>query len=218
MSRPTVPSSYWWSSSHCSPRPPGAAAASCARSPLSSSQRISIAVAGVSRASAPAARSIGSACNCSAACSDGRYERRVANEWVAASASKKSGGSVPGSVMERFPSSRARGLDGRWWTRLTQRLDARRSCYTARVHDEERWGKRTPSQEERRFLEGPALAARRAPAALRILLEFMRGFRALHFVGPCVTVFGSARFPPGHRYYELAREMGQRLAGEPASR
>jgi uncharacterized protein (TIGR00730 family) len=40
----------------------------------------------------------------------------------------------------------------------------------------------------------------------------MRGFRALHFVGPCVTVFGSARFKVDHPYYELAREVGARLA------
>ncbi|MGE0555507.1 MAG: TIGR00730 family Rossman fold protein [Gemmatimonadales bacterium] len=42
----------------------------------------------------------------------------------------------------------------------------------------------------------------------RIAREFIYGFRALHFVGPCVTVFGSARFQPGHRYYELARGVG----------
>jgi hypothetical protein len=47
---------------------------------------------------------------------------------------------------------------------------------------------------------------------VRIFFEFLRGFRALHFVGPCVTVFGSARFPDGHPYYELAREMGRSLA------
>jgi len=40
----------------------------------------------------------------------------------------------------------------------------------------------------------------------------MRGFRALHFVGPCVTVFGSARFNAEHPYYELGRELGSRLA------
>jgi uncharacterized protein (TIGR00730 family) len=40
----------------------------------------------------------------------------------------------------------------------------------------------------------------------------MKGFRALHFVGPCVTVFGSARFKQDHRYYALAREVGTRLA------
>jgi uncharacterized protein (TIGR00730 family) len=48
--------------------------------------------------------------------------------------------------------------------------------------------------------------------ALRILYEFVRGFRALHFVGPCVTVFGSARFDEGHAYYELARALGAALA------
>ena len=40
----------------------------------------------------------------------------------------------------------------------------------------------------------------------------MRGFRALHFVGPCVTVFGSARFREDDRYYGLAREVGRELA------
>ncbi len=42
--------------------------------------------------------------------------------------------------------------------------------------------------------------------------EFLHGFRALHFLGPCVTVFGSARFDERHRYYQLARDMGGRLA------
>ncbi|HYL05373.1 MAG TPA: TIGR00730 family Rossman fold protein, partial [Thermoanaerobaculia bacterium] len=46
---------------------------------------------------------------------------------------------------------------------------------------------------------------------LRICADFIRGVRALHFVGPCVTVFGSTRFTEEHRYYALAREMGQRL-------
>lgn len=48
---------------------------------------------------------------------------------------------------------------------------------------------------------------------MRIGAEFIRGFRALHFVGPCVTVFGSARFKEGNPHYELAREMGRRIAG-----
>jgi len=48
--------------------------------------------------------------------------------------------------------------------------------------------------------------------AVRIFCEFLRGFRALHFVGPCVTVFGSARFKADHPYYELGREVGARLA------
>ena len=47
---------------------------------------------------------------------------------------------------------------------------------------------------------------------IRIAAEFIHGFRSLHFVGPCVTVFGSARFQEGHRFYELAREVGGSIA------
>ena len=47
---------------------------------------------------------------------------------------------------------------------------------------------------------------------LGIAAEFVRGFRALHFVGPCVCVFGSARFQEDHPYYGVAREMGRRIA------
>lgn len=77
--------------------------------------------------------------------------------------------------------------------------------------NETRWGK-ISTVEERRFLEGPKTRLSEAGRVLRIAAEFIRGFRALHFVGPCVTVFGSARFDQDHRYYELARETGRRLA------
>ncbi len=62
------------------------------------------------------------------------------------------------------------------------------------------------------FLSGPQRRGSEMARLWRISLEFVRGFRALHFIGPCVTVFGSARIPPGHPYYELAREVGKRLA------
>ncbi|HEY6058846.1 MAG TPA: TIGR00730 family Rossman fold protein [Candidatus Limnocylindrales bacterium] len=48
--------------------------------------------------------------------------------------------------------------------------------------------------------------------ALRILAEFVEGFDALASVGPAVTVFGSARIREGDGYYEVAREIGRRLA------
>jgi uncharacterized protein (TIGR00730 family) len=66
---------------------------------------------------------------------------------------------------------------------------------------------------ERRFLAGPGARLAELARALRIFAELVRGFRALHFRGPCVTVFGSARFTAGHRYYDLGREMGRRLGG-----
>jgi uncharacterized protein (TIGR00730 family) len=63
------------------------------------------------------------------------------------------------------------------------------------------------------FLAGPRSRLSELARVGRIAAEFIRGFRALHFVGPCVTVFGSARFGETHPYYQLAREMGQRIAG-----
>jgi uncharacterized protein (TIGR00730 family) len=70
----------------------------------------------------------------------------------------------------------------------------------------------TPNSEEIRFLEGPQSRLSELRRATRIFLDLIRGFRKLHFVGPCVTVFGSARFPETHPYYQLAREVGSELA------
>ncbi len=75
-----------------------------------------------------------------------------------------------------------------------------------------RWGKETRAPEERHFLLGPHLRRSELARLLRILADFLRGFRALHFLDPVVTVFGSARFTPDHRYYELARAVGHRLS------
>ncbi|MFT4202943.1 MAG: TIGR00730 family Rossman fold protein [Chitinophagaceae bacterium] len=43
--------------------------------------------------------------------------------------------------------------------------------------------------------------------------EMIMGFRKLYFVGPGITVFGSARFAPEHPYYRTAVEFGKRIAG-----
>jgi len=77
-----------------------------------------------------------------------------------------------------------------------------------------RWGKTTTAPDERVFLAGPQRRERDFWNALQIFFEFIRGFRTLHFVGPCATVFGSARFAEGHPYYDLARQVGARLARE----
>jgi uncharacterized protein (TIGR00730 family) len=68
------------------------------------------------------------------------------------------------------------------------------------------------SESERYFLEGPQSRKIEFWLLLRIMREFIRGFRMLHFAGPCVTVFGSARFKEDHPYYQLARQVGTRLA------
>ncbi|HYU32531.1 MAG TPA: TIGR00730 family Rossman fold protein [Thermoanaerobaculia bacterium] len=74
-----------------------------------------------------------------------------------------------------------------------------------------RWGKGTEIAEDGHFLAGPHSRTSELGRLVRIGADFVRGFRALHFVGPCVTVFGSARFDETHRYYALARDVGQRL-------
>jgi hypothetical protein len=67
-------------------------------------------------------------------------------------------------------------------------------------------------QDVRRFLEGPGSRVGELLRLGRISWEFLRGFRSLHFVGPCVTVFGSARFKEEHPYYIMAREVGRELS------
>ncbi len=70
----------------------------------------------------------------------------------------------------------------------------------------------SPDPHHRTFLAGPQSRRSEFARVIRIAGEFIKGFRRLHFVGPCVTVFGSARFAPDHPHYILAREVGRRLA------
>lgn len=74
------------------------------------------------------------------------------------------------------------------------------------------WRGGTGGSDVPEFLEGPRARASELLRVGRIAAEFIKGFRALHFVGPCVTVFGSARFAAGHPHYELARSVGSELA------
>ena len=65
--------------------------------------------------------------------------------------------------------------------------------------------------EDRLFLEGPHSRRRDLSLVLWSLRDFLVGFRSLHFVGPCVTVFGSARFGEAHLFYELGVDVGRAL-------
>jgi uncharacterized protein (TIGR00730 family) len=70
----------------------------------------------------------------------------------------------------------------------------------------------TRATEDLVLLEGPHSRTREFWLVLRAVRDFIAGFRALHFVGPCVTVFGSARYVEPHPYYELACDVGGALA------
>ena len=48
----------------------------------------------------------------------------------------------------------------------------------------------------------------------KIMAEFVQGFETLAKIGPCISIFGSARTKPGHKYYELAVDIAKRLAQE----
>ncbi|MCC6164192.1 MAG: TIGR00730 family Rossman fold protein [Acidobacteria bacterium] len=68
------------------------------------------------------------------------------------------------------------------------------------------------SGNDRILLQGPHSRLHELRIVLKSVRDFIRGFRTLHFAGPCVTVFGSARFDDRHPYYTLAREMGAGLS------
>jgi uncharacterized protein (TIGR00730 family) len=65
--------------------------------------------------------------------------------------------------------------------------------------------------DERLFLEGPRSRTQELVFMIKVLFEFIKGFRKFHFLGPCATVFGSARFTEDHPYYEMARRIGAEL-------
>jgi len=66
--------------------------------------------------------------------------------------------------------------------------------------------------KEHIYLEGPKSRGYELGFAWKVFRQFLMGFRGLHFVGPCITVFGSARFRENSEYYAQARVFGQRIA------
>ncbi len=73
-------------------------------------------------------------------------------------------------------------------------------------------GTKPAARSEIKFLSGPQNRWREFTFSIKVLFEFIKGFRALHFVGPCVTIFGSARFKDGHPFYDLTEELSGKIA------
>ncbi|MBL7753074.1 MAG: TIGR00730 family Rossman fold protein [Chitinophagaceae bacterium] len=67
-------------------------------------------------------------------------------------------------------------------------------------------------RSEIRFLEGPQSRWDDFKITLRTVWDFIKGFRVLHFAGPCVTIFGSARFDENNRHYKDAQTLGREIA------
>ena len=66
--------------------------------------------------------------------------------------------------------------------------------------------------DDKFFIEGPHTRTSEFWQVLKVLRDFFRGFRTLHFVGPCVTVFGSARVTEESKFYKQAQELGRMIA------
>lgn len=68
------------------------------------------------------------------------------------------------------------------------------------------------TKKEIKFLEGPRSRWYDFKYTISVLFEFVKGFRALSFVGPCVTIFGSARFKEDHKYYKQTQQLAAEIA------
>lgn len=66
--------------------------------------------------------------------------------------------------------------------------------------------------QDSQFLDGPNSRGTDFTFAVKVFIEFIRGFRTLHFVGPCISVFGSARIMEDEIYYDIAEEFGKKIS------
>ncbi len=91
-------------------------------------------------------------------------------------------------------------------------MDMKTSGFRTESKEQKPGTAKKPISAGNRFLSGPQSRFKELLMAGRAFREKIVGFRKLHFVGPCVTVFGSARFPEDHPYYKFARSVGEHLA------
>jgi uncharacterized protein (TIGR00730 family) len=68
------------------------------------------------------------------------------------------------------------------------------------------------SKEESQFMEEPLTRLKNLIFTIKVQYNFIKAFRKMHFIGPCVTVFGSARFGPETDHYKNAEKIGAEMA------
>ena len=68
------------------------------------------------------------------------------------------------------------------------------------------------SKDESLFVRGPLSRFKELSFAFKVLFNFIKAFRKMHFIGPCITVFGSARFTKDSDHYKNAEKIGAALA------
>ena len=68
------------------------------------------------------------------------------------------------------------------------------------------------SNNESLFIRGPLSRLKELLFTFKVQYNFIKAFRKLHFVGPCVTIFGSARFTPDSEHYKNAERIGAEIS------
>ncbi len=68
------------------------------------------------------------------------------------------------------------------------------------------------SRDESLFVRGPLSRYKELIFAFKVFFNFIKAFRKMHFIGPCVTVFGSARFTKESEHYKNAEKIGAALS------
>jgi len=68
------------------------------------------------------------------------------------------------------------------------------------------------SQSESIFVREPLSRYKNLVFVLKVLYNFIKAFRRMHFIGPCITVFGSARFGPDTDHYKAAEKIGAEIS------
>ncbi len=72
-------------------------------------------------------------------------------------------------------------------------------------------GQRT-NHEQRSVTAPSGTMSRESWKIFQIMAEFVAGFERLAQIQPSVSIFGSARTPPGHPYYALTEEIARKLS------
>lgn len=65
--------------------------------------------------------------------------------------------------------------------------------------------------EEQKPKNWSAIKSNDSWAIFKIMGEFVNGYEKMSRIGPCVSVFGSARTTPDHKYYQLAESIAKKI-------
>lgn len=68
------------------------------------------------------------------------------------------------------------------------------------------------NHEEYKFIEKKQSRWKEFKFLIKVIIEFIKGFRTFHFIDHCITIFGSARFDENSEYYQITQKMAYEFA------